>query len=200
LRGAAPLLCAGITTWSPLLHWRVNEHSHVAVVGLGGLGHMALKFSKALGAKVTLFSHSLGKEEAAHQLGADNVVISTDKKQMAAIAGTCDLIIDTVPYVHDINPYVDSLAIDGTLVLVGFLGNLDPTLNTAPLVMKRKSVAGTNIGGVAETQEMLDFCGRHGITSEVELIKIQDVNQAYERMLRSDVKYRFVIDMASLKP
>ncbi|MBM3115354.1 NAD(P)-dependent alcohol dehydrogenase [Jeongeupia naejangsanensis] len=197
--GAAPLLCAGITTWSPLRHWKVGEGSKVAVVGLGGLGHMALKLASALGAEVTLFTRSPGKEADARRLGADHIVLSTDAAQMTAAAGRFDLILDTVPYVHDLNPYLPTLAIDGTLVLVGYLGDLNPVLNTVPLIMGRKSVAGSLIGGIAETQEMLDFCGRHGITSDIELIDMETINDAYERMLKSDVKYRFVIDMASLK-
>ena len=199
LAGTAPLLCAGITTYSPLRHWKVGKGSKVAVVGLGGLGHMALKLAKALGAEVTLFTRSADKEQDARRLGADNIVISTDDAQMAAVNSRFDLIIDTVPYVHDINPYMPTLNISGTLVLVGYLGPLDPFLNSAPLVLGRKSVAGSLIGGIAETQEMLDFCGEHGITSDIEVIKIQEINEAYERMLKSDVKYRFVIDMASLK-
>jgi len=199
LAAVAPILCAGITTWSPLRHWKVKEGSKVAVVGLGGLGHMALKLAHALGAEVTLFSRSAGKTEEAKSLGADNVVISTDAGQMNSVKGKFDLIIDTVPYVHDLNPYVQTLHTSGTLVLVGFLGNLEPMLNTAPLVLGRKSIAGSLIGGIAETQELLDFCGQHNIVSEIELIKMQDINQAYERMLKSDVRYRFVIDMQSLK-
>jgi uncharacterized zinc-type alcohol dehydrogenase-like protein len=199
LKGVGPLLCAGITTWSPLRHWGVIEGTNVGVVGLGGLGHMAIKLAKALGANVALFSRSPGKEQDARRLGADNVVISTDANQMASLNNKFDLIIDTVPYVHDVNPYIPSLSLNGTLVMVGFLGNLEPTLNTAPLVMNRKSVAGSVIGGITETQELLDFCGNHGITADIELIKIQEVNEAYKRMLKSDVKYRFVIDMASLK-
>ncbi|WP_243287331.1 NAD(P)-dependent alcohol dehydrogenase [Geothrix terrae] len=199
LRGAAPLLCAGITNWSPLRHWKVGKGSQVAVVGLGGLGHMGLKLAKALGAEVTLFTRSKGKEDDARRLGADRVVLSTDPAQMASVAGRFDLIVDTVPYVHDLNPYVPTLATNGTLVLVGYLGGLEPMLNTVPMVLGRKSVAGSLIGGIAETQEMLDFCGEHGITSDVEVIRMQDINGAYERLLKSDVKYRFVIDMASLK-
>jgi alcohol dehydrogenase (NADP+) len=199
LKGAGPLLCAGITTWSPLRHWRVREGTNVGVIGLGGLGHMALKLAKGLGANVTLFSRSPGKEQDARRLGADKIVISTDAGQMAAVNSKFDLIIDTVPYVHDLNPYLPLLSLNGTLVLVGFLGNLEPTLNTVPLIMGRKSVAGSVIGGIAETQELLDFCGEHGITAESEVIRIQDINEAYKRMLKSDVKYRFVIDMASLK-
>lgn len=199
LAGAAPLLCAGITTWSPLRHWQVGKESKVAVVGLGGLGHMALKLAKGLGADVTLFSRSPGKEADARRLGADRIVISTDEAQMAAVSNQFDLIIDTVPYVHDLNPYVPALNMNGTLVLVGYLGELEPMLHTGPLVLGRKAIAGSLIGGIAETQEMLDFCGQHGITSDIEVIKIQTINEAYERMLKSDVKYRFVIDMASLE-
>jgi uncharacterized zinc-type alcohol dehydrogenase-like protein len=200
LKAAAPLLCAGITTWSPLRHWKAGKGSKVAVVGLGGLGHMALKLAKALGADVTLFTRSPGKEKDAHRLGAKDVVLSTDEGQMTAVKGKFDLIIDTVPCAHDLNPYLPTLALNGTLVLVGYLGGLDPLLNTVSLIMGRKAVAGSVIGGIAETQEMLDFCGKHGITSDIEMINIQNINEAYERMLKSDVKYRFVIDMASLKP
>ena len=199
LAATAPLLCAGITTWSPLRHWKVGKGSKVAVVGLGGLGHMAIKLAKGLGAEVTLFSRSIDKEKDALELGADAVVISTDENHMNAVNGKFDLIIDTVPYVHDVNPYVGTLNTNGTLVLVGYLGGLEPILNTVPMIMGRKSVAGSLIGGIAETQEMLDFCGEHNIVSEIEVIKIQDINEAYERMLKSDVRYRFVIDMASLK-
>jgi uncharacterized zinc-type alcohol dehydrogenase-like protein len=196
---AAPLLCAGITTWSPLRHWNVGKDSTVAVVGLGGLGHMAIKLAKALGAHVTLFSRSPGKEQDAKSLGADQVIISTDETQMASVKGKFDLIIDTVPYVHDVNPYVATLSVSGTVVLVGYLGPLDPMLNSVPMILGRKSVAGSVIGGIAETQEMLDFCGQHNIVSEIEVINIQEINEAYERMLKSDVRYRFVIDMQSLK-
>ena len=199
LAGVAPLLCAGITTWSPLRHWKVTKGSKVAVVGLGGLGHMAIKLAKGLGAEVTLFSRTPGKEKDALALGADSVIISTDENQMKSVGGKFDLIIDTVPYVHDVNPYVTTLNINGTLVLVGYLGGLEPILNTVPMILGRKSVAGSLIGGIAETQEMLDFCGEHNIVSEIEIIKMQDINEAYERMIKSDVRYRFVIDMASLK-
>lgn len=198
LAATAPLLCAGITTWSPLRHWKVGKGSKVAVVGLGGLGHMAIKLAKGLGAHVTLFSRTPGKEKDALALGADAVIISTDDNQMTAVKGKFDLIIDTVPYIHDINPYVTTLTINGTLVLVGYLGGLEPFLNSVPLILGRKSVAGSLIGGIAETQEMLDFCGEHNIVSEIEIIKMKDINEAYERMLKSDVRYRFVIDMASL--
>ena len=199
LAATAPLLCAGITTWSPLRHWNVGKGSKVAVVGLGGLGHMAIKLAKGLGAEVTLFSRTPDKEKDAKDLGADSVIISTDISQMASVAGKFDVIIDTVPYIHDVNPYIATLGINGTLVIVGYLGGLEPILNTVPLIMGRKSVAASLIGGIAETQEMLDFCGKHNIVSEIELIKMQDINEAYERMVKSDVRYRFVIDMASLK-
>lgn len=199
LAATAPLLCAGITTWSPLRHWKVGKGSKVAVIGLGGLGHMAIKLAKGLGAEVTLFSRTADKEKDAIELGADAVIISTDENQMKAVNGKFDIIIDTVPYVHDINPYVGTLETNGTLVLVGYLGGLEPILNTVPMIMGRKSVAGSLIGGIAETQEMLDFCGEHNIVSEIEIIKMQDINEAYERMIKSDVRYRFVIDMASLK-
>lgn len=195
----APLLCAGITTWSPLRHWKVQAGTKVAVVGLGGLGHMAIKLAKGLGASVTLFSRTPEKADDAKLLGADEVIISTNASQMRAAQGKFDLIIDTVPNIHNINPYVSTLNINGTLVIVGYLGGLEPVLNSVPMILGRKSVAGSLIGGIAETQEMLDFCGKHNIVSDIELIKMQDINTAYERMLKSDVKYRFVIDMASLK-
>lgn len=198
LAGVAPLLCAGITTWSPLRHWGVTKGSKVAVVGLGGLGHMAIKLAKGLGAEVTLFSHSPKKIEDAKELGANRVMISTNQEEMNAVVDEFDVIIDTVPYIHDINPYVTTLATSGTLVLVGYLGPLDPFLNSAPMVMGRKQVAGSLIGGIAETQELLDFCGEHNIVSEIEIIKMQEINEAYQRMLKSDVRYRFVVDMTSL--
>jgi len=199
LKGVGPLLCAGITTWSPLRHWNVGKDSKVAVIGLGGLGHMGLKLANALGSHVTLFTRSPGKEADARRLGAHKIVISTNEAEMASVKGKFDLIIDTVPYIHDLNPYIPTLSLNGTLVLVGYLGGLEPALNSMPLILGRKAVAGSVIGGIAETQEMLDFCGQHGITADVEMIKIQEINEAYERMLKSDVKYRFVIDMKSLK-
>lgn len=195
----APVLCAGITTWSPLRHWKVGKGSKVAVVGLGGLGHMAIKLANALGAEVTLFSRSPEKEAEAKKLGAHCVIISTDEKQMESVKTTFDLILDTVPYVHNVNDYIPALNINGTLVIVGYLGPLDPMLVTVPMILGRKSVAGSLIGGIAETQELLDFCGEHNIVSEIELIDMPYINEAYERMLKSDVHYRFVIDMASLK-
>jgi len=199
LAGIAPVLCAGITTWSPLRHWKVGKDSKVAVIGLGGLGHMAIKLAVALGADVTLFSRSTNKISDAKALGTHEVIISTDASQMEKAMGKFDVIIDTVPYEHDLNPYIGTLNTNGTLVVVGYLGPLDPMVMTVPLIMGRKSVAGSLIGGIAETQELLDFCGKHNITSDVEVINMQDINTAYERMLKSDVKYRFVIDMKSLK-
>lgn len=200
MAAAAPLLCAGITTWSPLKHWNVTENSKVAVVGLGGLGHMAIKLAKGLGAEVSLFSRTPGKTQDAIALGADHVIISTDDDAMKEVANKFDLIIDTVPYEHDINPYMNTLTVNGTLVLVGFIGEFDKTaISTRPMIYKRRSVAGSLIGGIKETQEMLDFCGEKNIVSDIEVINIQDINEAYERMLKSDVKYRFVIDMKSLK-
>lgn len=199
LAATAPLLCAGITTWSPLKHWNVNENSKVAVIGLGGLGHMAIKLAKGLGAHVSLFSRSKHKEQDAKELGVDQFVISTDENQMNELKNTFDVIIDTVPYEHDLNPYLNTVAVDGTLVLVGFIGNMEEMIHSGQLIRGRKSVTGSLIGGIAETQEMLDFCGEHNITSDIELIDMQDINTAYERMLKSDVKYRFVIDMQSLK-
>ena len=160
---------------------------------------MAIKLAKGLGAEVTLFSRTPDKIQDALDLGADEVIISTDNNQMNAVKGKFDLIIDTVPYGHNVNPYVSTLNFSGTLVLVGYLGGLEPVLNTVPLILGRKSVAGSLIGGIAETQELLDFCGEHNIVSEIEIIKIEEINEAYERMIKSDVRYRFVIDMASLK-
>jgi len=197
-KSAAPLLCAGITTWSPLRHWKVGKGSKVAVVGLGGLGHMGLKFAKALGADVTLFTRSPSKEDEARRLGADHVVLSTDEAQMQAVAGRFDFILDTVPQQHDLNPYLGTLKINGVHVLVGLVEPIEPPVHAANVIFGRRSIAGSLIGGIAETQEMLDFCAENGISSDVEMIGIQDINQAYERMLKSDVRYRFVIDIASL--
>ena len=199
LKAVAPLLCAGITTWSPLKHWNVKEGSKVAVVGLGGLGHMAIKLAKGLGANVTLFSRSPDKIQDALDLGADAVVISTYENEMNAVKGKFDLIIDTVPYDHDINPYISTLTINGTLVLVGYIGKMEEALFTPPMILGRRSVAGSVIGGIKETQEMLDFCGKKNILPEIEMINMQNINLAYERLLKSDVRYRFVIDMQSLK-
>ncbi len=198
IKAAAPLLCAGITTWSPLRHWNITKGSRVAVVGLGGLGHMAIKLARALGAEVTLFTRSPSKEADAWKLGANYVVISTEASKMEGVKCRFDLIIDTVPYAHDINPYISTLTLDGTLVFVGFIGDIDPILNTMPMVLGRRSVAGSCIGGIAQTQEMLDFCGDHNITADVEIIRMDEINGAFERMLRNEVKYRFVIDMSTL--
>jgi uncharacterized zinc-type alcohol dehydrogenase-like protein len=200
LAGAAPLLCAGITTWEPLQQWQAGPGSRVAVVGLGGLGHMALKLAKALGAEVTLFTRSPDKDADARRLGADHVVLSTDPEQMVSVIGRFDLIIDTVPYEHDVNPYLPTLAIKGALVLVGYMGPLNAPVSAGGLVFGRKAIAGSFIGGIAATQQMLEFCAKHGVVSDVEIINIDEINEAYERMLKSDVKYRFVIDMSSLKP
>ncbi len=196
--GAAPLLCAGITTWEPLHQWKVGPGSQVAVVGLGGLGHMALKLAKALGAEVTLLTRSPNKALDARRLGADHVVLSTDANQMASVARRFDLIVDTVPYEHDVNPYLPTLGLNGTLVLVGYMGPLNTPVSAGALVFGRKAIAGSFIGGIAATQAMLDFCGKHNVVSDVEIIPIQQINAAYERLLKSDVKYRFVIDMSSL--
>ncbi|MDO4431566.1 MAG: NAD(P)-dependent alcohol dehydrogenase [Lonepinella koalarum] len=198
-KAVAPLLCAGITTYSPLRHWNVKAGSKVAVVGLGGLGHMAVKLAKAMGAEVTLFTRSLGKADDAYRLGASRVVLSTDENQMKEVAGTFDLIIDTVPYTHDLKSYMPTLALDGTLVLVGLVGELKETINTVPMIVGRRSISASVIGGIKETQEMLDFCAKHNIVPDVEMIDMQNINDAYERMLKSDVKYHFVIDMGSLK-
>lgn len=199
LPGAAPLLCAGITMYAPLRQWQAGPGKRVAIVGLGGLGHMGLKLARAMGAEVTLITRSPGKEQDARSLGASQVLISSDAAQMQAAAGQFDLIVDTVPYQHDVNPYLPLLATGGTLVMVGYMGPQEPPLNTSLLVFGNRALAGSLIGGIAQTQEMLDFCGQHGIHADIELIPIQAINQAYERMLRADVHYRFVIDMASLQ-
>jgi len=197
LAGVAPLLCAGITTYSPLRHWKVSAGQKVGVVGLGGLGHMALKFAKAFGAYVVQFTTSTGKVEDAKRLGADEVVLSNDPAAMRAHVGSFDFILDTVSAPHDIQALLGLLKRDGTLTLVG-VPDVPPTVHPFPLISGRRSLAGSLIGGIAETQEMLDFCGTHGITSDVEVIAIDTVNEAYERMLKGDVKYRFVIDLATL--
>ena len=196
--GAAPLLCAGITTYSPLRHWGVTEGKKVGIVGLGGLGHMGVKFARAFGAHVVVFTTSPSKVEDALRLGAHEVVNSRDSEEMMKHAGTFHFILDTVSADHDINPYIHLLGLDGNLTLVGAPDKPLP-VSSFGLLFGRKSVSGSLIGGIAETQEMLDFCGKHNITSDVEVIPIQQINQAYERMLKSDVKYRFSIDMESLK-
>ena len=198
LAAVAPLLCAGITTYSPLRHWKVGPGKKVGIVGLGGLGHMGVKFAHAFGAHTVLFTTSPGKTEDAKRLGADEVVISKDEAQMKAHARSFDFILDTVSANHDINAYFQLLKRDGTLTQVGVPP--EPlSVEVFNLLLPRRQFGGSAIGGIAETQEMLDFCAEHGIVSDIEMIKIQDVNHAYERLLKSDVKYRFVIDMASLK-
>jgi len=194
----APLLCAGITTYSPLRHWKVGPGQKVGIVGLGGLGHMGVKFAKAFGAHVVLFTTSPGKVADGKRLGAHEVVVSTDEAQMAAQAGRFDFILDAVSASHDINAYFNLLKHDGNLVLVGAPEKPLPVA-AFPLIMRRRSFSGSLIGGLPETQEMLDFCGQHNITCDVEMIRMDQINEAYERMLKSDVKYRFVIEMASLK-
>jgi uncharacterized zinc-type alcohol dehydrogenase-like protein len=198
LAAVAPLLCAGITTYSPLRHWKVGPGKKVGIVGLGGLGHMALKFAHSFGAHVVQFTTNLRKKEDAIRLGADEVVLSTDPEAMKAHAGSFDFILDTVSAPHDLNAYLALLAQDATLCLVG-LPEIPPAISPFALIGKRLSVAGSMIGGMPETQQMLDYCGEHNIVSEVEVIRIDQVNQAFERLLKQDVKYRFVIDMGSLK-
>lgn len=198
LAGVAPLLCAGITTYSPLHHWGITKGKKVGVVGLGGLGHMGVKIAHALGAHVVVFTTSPNKKEDALRLGADEVVVSRNVDEMQQHAGSFDFILDTVSAEHDIDAYLNLLRLDGNLTLVG----ASPTkLSVAAfsLIMGRRNLSGSLIGGIAETQEMLDFCGKHNITADVEVIPIQKSNEAYDRLLRSDVKYRFSIDMASLK-
>jgi uncharacterized zinc-type alcohol dehydrogenase-like protein len=196
--GAAPLLCAGITTYSPLRHWNVGRDQKVGIVGLGGLGHMGVKFANALGANVVLFTTSPRKIEDALRVGAHEVVVSRNAAEMQKHAGSFDFILDTVSAVHDLNAYLDLLKRDGTLVQVGAPEKPLP-LTVFSLLFKRRRLAGSVIGGIRETQEMLEFCAEHGITSDIELIPIQQINEAYERLLKGDVKYRFVIDMASVK-
>lgn len=196
--GVAPLLCAGITTYSPIRHWKVSEGKKVGVVGLGGLGHMAVKFAHALGAHVVVFTHSPNKKDDALRLGADEVVISGDAEQMKKHEGSFDFILDAVSAEHDINNYLQLLRRDGNLTLVGAPD--DPhAISAFSLLFRRRSLSGSLIGGIAETQEMLDFCGKHNITADVEIIPIQKVNEAYERLLKGDVKFRFSIDMSSIK-
>jgi len=196
---AAPLLCAGITTWSPLRHWKVGPGQKVGVVGLGGLGHMGVKLAHALGAHVVLFTTSPGKAEDARRLGADEVVISRNPDEMARHAGSFHFILNTVAAPHNLDAFLVLLKRDGAMVLVGAPGEPHPSPTVFNLIMRRRTLAGSLIGGIEETQEMLDFCAEHGIVSDIELIPIQRINEAYERMLKSDVKYRFVIDMASLR-
>jgi uncharacterized zinc-type alcohol dehydrogenase-like protein len=198
LAGTAPLLCAGITTYSPLRHWKVSKGQKVGIVGLGGLGHMGVKFANAFGAHVVLFTTSPKKTEDALRLGAHEVVISKNDAEMQKHAASFDFILDTVSAEHDLNAYIALLKRDGTMTLVGAPPTPTPVLGFG-LLFKRRQLAGSLIGGIRETQEMLDFCAEHGITSDIELIRIEQINEAYARLLKSDVKYRFVIDMASLK-
>ncbi|HSC45939.1 MAG TPA: NAD(P)-dependent alcohol dehydrogenase [Candidatus Acidoferrum sp.] len=196
--GAAPLLCAGITTYSPLHHWKVGKGKKVGIVGLGGLGHMGLKFAHALGAHTVLFTSSPGKAEDAKRLGADEVVVTRNPDEVQKHANSFHFILDCVSADHDINSYLSLLRRDGTVCLVGAPEKPFP-IAAFNLLMNRRSLSGSAIGGIRETQEMLDFCGEHGITADIEKIRIQQINDAYERLLKQDVKYRFVIDMASLR-
>jgi alcohol dehydrogenase (NADP+) len=198
LAATAPLLCAGITTYSPMRHWNVRKGQKVGVVGLGGLGHMGVKFAHAFGAHVVLFTTSANKVEDGLRLGADEVVISKNEAEMAKHAGSFDFILDTVSAEHNLNAYLDLIKLDGTLTIVGASPTPFP-LGVGSLLFRRRSLAGSIIGGIRETQEMLDFCAEHGIVSDIEMIRIDQINDAYKRLAKSDVKYRFVIDMASLK-
>ncbi|HKL37192.1 MAG TPA: NAD(P)-dependent alcohol dehydrogenase [Salegentibacter sp.] len=197
-KAAAPLLCAGITTYSPLRHWNVKKGDKVGVIGLGGLGHMGVKFAHALGAHVVMITTSPSKSEDAKKLGADEVLISKNEKDMKKQAGSFDFLLNTIPVGHDMNPYIALLKRDATMVLVGAIEPLDP-VHGGGLIGGRKRIAGSVIGGIKETQEMLDFCGEHNIVSDIEMIDMQNINEAFERVVKSDVKYRFVIDMKSLK-
>jgi len=199
LAAVAPLLCAGITTWSPLRHWKAGPGKKVGIVGIGGLGHMGIKLSHALGARTVGFTTSPGKVAEIKRLGADEVVISRDTAQMAAHAGSFDLIVNTVAAPHNLDAYTNLLKRDGAMVLVGVPSEPHPSPSVFPLIFRRRSIAGSLIGGIPETQEMLDFCAQKNIVADVEIIRMQEIETAYERMLKSDVKYRFSIDMASLK-
>jgi alcohol dehydrogenase (NADP+) len=196
--GAAPLLCAGITTYSPLRHWKVKKGDKVAVVGLGGLGHMGVKLAAAMGAEVTMLSTSKSKEADARRLGATGFALTTDPATFKKLAGKFDFILDTISANHDIQAYMGLLKLDGALVLVG-VPSEPAKVHAMSFIFGRKSLAGSLIGGIAETQEMLDFCGQHGITSDVEVIPVEKVNEAYERTIKSDVRYRFVIDISTLR-
>ncbi|MDE1165421.1 MAG: NAD(P)-dependent alcohol dehydrogenase [Pseudomonas sp.] len=199
LASAAPILCAGITTYSPLKHYGVKAGHKVGILGMGGLGHMGIKFAKAMGAEVTVFTRSQSKVPEAHKQGADHVIVSTDAAQMAAAAEHFDYLLDTIPVQHDLNPYLQTLKFDGVHILVGLIEPIEPAVHAGHLVIKRRVLAGSLIGGIAETQEVLDFCAEHRITCDIEMLDIQQINEAFERMHAGDVKYRFVIDMATLK-
>ena len=196
---SAPLLCAGITTYSPLKHFGVGEGHRVGVIGMGGLGHMGVKFARALGAEVTLFTRSASKVSEAKKQGAHDVVISTDAAQMDQVAARFDFILDTVPVAHDVNPYLQALKRDGTLIMVGMPEPVDPPVDAGALIFSRRRLTGSLIGGLPETQEMLDFCAEKGIVCDIERLDIRNINEAYERMKRGDVRYRFVIDMATIR-
>jgi uncharacterized zinc-type alcohol dehydrogenase-like protein len=198
LAAVAPLLCAGITTWSPLRHWKAGPGKKVGIVGIGGLGHMGIKLAHALGAHVVAFTTSESKREEARQLGADEVVVSRSRDEMAAHVGSFDFILNTVAAPHDLDAYIALLKRDGTMTLVGAPATPHPSPQVFNLIMKRRSIAGSLIGGIPETQEMLDFCAEHGIVADIEMIRADEINNAYERMLKGDVRYRFVIDSASL--
>ncbi|RUR48938.1 NAD(P)-dependent alcohol dehydrogenase [Vreelandella populi] len=199
LASAAPILCAGITTYSPLKHHGVGKGHKVGVVGMGGLGHMGVKLAKALGAEVTVFTRSDAKVEEAKRNGADHVVVSSDQAQMDAVAETFDFMLDTVPVQHDLNPYLTSLKYDGTHIIVGLLEPIEPAIEAFNLVFKRRVVAGSLIGGIAETEELLQLCAEQNITCDIEMLDINNINEGFERMEKGDVRYRFVIDMATLK-
>ncbi|MBB72495.1 MAG: hydroxyacid dehydrogenase [Legionellales bacterium] len=194
-KAVAPLLCAGITTYSPLKHWNIKPGDKVGIIGLGGLGHMGVKFAHALGAEVTMITTSPTKGEDAMTLGADKVLISKDADAMTAHTDYFDFLLNTIPCSHDMNPYVELLQRDGTMVIVGAIEPIEPGINGGPMIFGRKSIAGSLIGGIQETQEMLDFCGEHDIVCDIEMINMADINTAYERMIKGDVKYRFVIDV-----
>ncbi|WP_150468264.1 NAD(P)-dependent alcohol dehydrogenase [Francisella sp. SYW-9] len=198
LAGAAPLLCAGITTYSPLAHLQVKPNDKVGVIGLGGLGHMGIKIAKAMGAEVTMITTSESKAQDGLKLGADKVLISRNKEDIGKHSSYFDVLLNTIPVEHDLNPYLQLLSIDGTMSMVGSFNANDPILG-ANLIFNRRSINGSLMGGIKETQEMLDFCGKHNITADIETIDIKDINKAFDRMLKNDVKYRFVIDMKSLK-
>lgn len=199
LAAVAPLLCAGITTYSPLHHWKVGPGQKVGVVGLGGLGHMGVKIAAAMGAEVYVFSTSPSKRDDAKRLGATDLIVSKDPQAMADHVNSFDFILNTVAAAHDLNPFLALLKRDGTMTLVGVPESPHPAPDVGHLVFKRRALAGSLIGGIKETQEMLDFCREHGLTADIEMIRIQDIDAAYDRMVKNDVKYRFVIDMQSLK-